>query len=401
MTPPLNGVRVLEVAQWVFVPGATAILADWGAEVIKVEHPIHADPQRNIVTSGVGPDVVGFNYMFDQENRGKKSIGLDIASERGREILYGLVARSDVFATNFLPTARTKLKIDVEDIRRHNENIVYLRGTGQGHRGSERDKGGYDSATFWSRGGVAHHTTPPGAVPIPQRPGFGDHVSSLAVAGAIAAGLVARANGGAAPVIDVSLLSSALWALAPDIVAAGAVPGGLPYITREKQSNPLVNFYQTADERWLRLHLMQSDRFWPELCRHIDRGDLAEDPRFATARERAEHRVELTAELDTTFAKRSLDQWRAALEPMEGVWAPLQTATELHRDPQVLANEYLREIDYDGVKHSFVASPAQFDETPFDLRRAPEAGEDTEPILLELGLSWTDIAELKEDATIT
>jgi crotonobetainyl-CoA:carnitine CoA-transferase CaiB-like acyl-CoA transferase len=227
MSNALSGVRVLEVAAWTFVPAAGAVLADWGADVIKVEHPETGDPQRGLVALGLipgGPNAV--NYIMEQPNRGKRSIGLDISTDAGREILYKLAETSDVFLTSFLPSVRQRLQIDVEHIRAVNPDIVYARGTGQGHTGDDRDKPGYDGSVYWGRGAVGAALMPAGAShPIGGRPAFGDLAGGMAIAGGIAAALVQRANSGEAPIVDVSLLGLAMWQLSPDIVASGPLRG--------------------------------------------------------------------------------------------------------------------------------------------------------------------------------
>ena len=178
----LEGIRVLEVAQWWFVPSAGAILSDWGADVIKIEHPETGDPQRGLVTSGLVPEG-GFNFMWEQPNRGKKSVGLDLRNPDGLALLYKLAERSDVFLTSFLPEARRNLKIDVEHIRAVNPDIVYARGTGQGVRGPDAERGGYDGASYWSRGGIAMALTGAGSdeQPVMQRPAFGDSIGGMTV----------------------------------------------------------------------------------------------------------------------------------------------------------------------------------------------------------------------------
>ena len=219
MANALSGFRVLEVAAWTFVPAAGAVLADWGADVIKVEHPEVGDPQRGLVSMGLipgGDNAV--NYIMEQPNRGKRSIGIDISTDAGRDILYKLVESSDVFLTSFLPSVRQRLKIDVEHIRAVNPNIVYARGSGQGSLGLDRNKPGYDGSVYWGRGGVAHALTPADAKwPIGGRAAFGDLAGGVAIAGGIAAGLLQRATTGEAPIIDVSLLGLAMWVLSPDI----------------------------------------------------------------------------------------------------------------------------------------------------------------------------------------
>src|SRR5262245_33277800 len=259
MERPLEGIRVLEVAQWWFVPSAGAILADWGAEVIKIEHPETGDPQRGLITSGLIPQG-GFNFMWEQPNRGKKSVALDIRKEQGRELLYKLAERSDVFLTSFLPAARRKLAIDVEDIRRVNPKIIYARGSGQGVRGPDAERGGYDAASYWARGGIGSALTGTGSdgPPVSQRPAFGDSLGGMTIAGGISAALFRRERTGAASVVDISLLGTAMWNISADITMARALAAlglgkGMPKMDRKMAPNPIVNPYQTKDKRWIML----------------------------------------------------------------------------------------------------------------------------------------------------
>ncbi|HSS08503.1 MAG TPA: CoA transferase, partial [Acidimicrobiales bacterium] len=284
MSGVLDGVRVLEVASWTFVPSAGAVLSDWGADVIKIEHPETGDPQRGLITSGLvpsGPSAV--NFMMEQPNRGKRSVGLDIATPGGLELLYHLAEKADVFLTNFLPPARRRLKIDVEDIRAHNPDIIYARGTGQGVRGPDAEKGGYDGASFWARGGVAMALTPPTLPwPIGQRPAFGDLAGGMTIAGGIAAALFNRQRTGEARVVDISLLGLAAWMLSPDVVASKLFGDvfDTKRFSREDLPNPIVNNYRTKDGRFIALMMLESDRYWADFCRHVDRPELIDDPRF-------------------------------------------------------------------------------------------------------------------------
>jgi crotonobetainyl-CoA:carnitine CoA-transferase CaiB-like acyl-CoA transferase len=404
MSEVLQGVRVLEVASWTFVPAAGAVLSDWGADVIKVEHPATGDPQRGLVTSGLVPRAAGgANFMIEQPNRGKRSVGLDIATEDGRELLYRLAERSDVFLTNFLPATRRRLRIEFDDIRARNPGIVYVRGHGQGVRGPDAEKGGYDGASYWARGGIASALTPPGAeYPVTQRPGFGDLAGGMTIAGAISAALFRRQRDGVGSLVDISLLGVAMWMLSPDIVASKLFEGmGTGGFTRASSPNPLVNVYKTKDGRFLTIIMLEADKYWPDLCRHIERPELIDDPRFADAAVRFENRAECVALLDEAFASRTLAEWRERLATVAGVWAPVQTARELHDDPQVVANGYLPQVEVgDGQSLDLVANPVQFDEAPPTLRRAPEHGEHTEEVLLEMGISWEEIAAYKESAAI-
>jgi crotonobetainyl-CoA:carnitine CoA-transferase CaiB-like acyl-CoA transferase len=402
MERPLAGIRVVEVAQWWFVPAAGAVLADWGADVIKVEHPVTGDPQRGLVTSGLIPSTGGVNFMIEQPNRGKRSVGLDLAHPRGLELLHRLVETADVFLTNFLPAARRRLRIDVDDIRRTNPRIIYVRGHGHGTRGPDAEKGGYDAASFWCRGGIANAVTPPGAAaPIMQRAAFGDSAGGMTVAGGIAAALLHRERTGTPSVVDVSLLGTAMWIMGPDIIASKLLGIDLPSGDRTQPPNPIVNSYRTRDGRWLFLNMLQPDRYWPDLCRRLGRPDLVTDPRFADGRARFENRAECVRTLDAIFAEKTLAEWRVQLADSEGVWAPMQSARELPDDAQAVANGYLPEVERDGTRFTLVASPVQFDEDFPALTPAPDLGQHTEEVLLELGLSWGDLAAAKEAGAIS
>lgn len=403
MSKPMSGVKVVEVAMWWFVPAAAAILSDWGAEVIKVEHPVSGDPQRGLMTGGLLPDAGGgFNFMAEQPNRGKRSIGIDIGKPNGRELLYKLVAEADVFVTSFLPDARRRLGIDVEDIRRVNPNIIFVRGSGQGAEGPDAEKGGYDAASFWSRGGLGASLTQPGATaPVFQRAAFGDSIGAMTLAGGVAAALFERERTGVAPVVDVSLFGTAMWVLAPDIIASAVMEGGIPSFARTEAPNPLVNTYQTSDGRWLTLLLLQPDRYWEDFCGRVGRTDLLTDERFSDGMNRFMNRAELVAILDEAFGSKTLAEWREILETHEGPWAPMQTAAEVLADPQAAANGYLSKLDPTGANPAvLVANPVQFDGEHVQLTSAPQHGQHTEEVLLELGLTWDDLIKFKEEGAI-
>ena len=404
MSQAMAGIRVVEVAAWTFVPAAGAVLADWGADVIKVEHPEMGDPQRGLVSMGLIPGGDGaVNYIIEQPNRGKRSIGLDISTDGGREILYQLVESADVFLTSFLPSTRQKLKIDVEHIRAVNPNIVYARGSGQGPQGPDAGKGGYDGASYWARGGVADALTPASSeFPIAPRAAFGDLPGGMTIAGGIAAGLLQRERTGEAPVIDVSLLGTAMWQLSPDVVASMLYGGDpMPKFDRTKSPNPLVGNYRTKDDRFIMLMMLQGDRFWAEFCEVVGRPDLRDDPRFVDGAARFNNSEACVAAFDDLFASRTYEEWKAILGNLSGVWAPVQKANEMPADPQVAPNGYLAHIERaDGVEFDLVASPVQFDETADQLVAAPEHGQHTEEILLEMGLDWDAIIKHKESGDI-
>ncbi|WP_236794682.1 CaiB/BaiF CoA-transferase family protein [Amycolatopsis sp. GM8] len=401
MQDVLRGVKIVEVAQWWFAPSAATLLAEWGAEVVKIEHPLTGDPLRGLVTSGLAADATDINFMFEQANHGKRSIGLDIANPEGRAVLDQLISEADVFITSFLPGVRGKLRLEVEDIRAVNPRIIYARAHAAGNRGPERERGGFDSALFWARGSVAHHLTPADAdAPIPPRPSFGDGISGLGMAGAVAAALYGRERHGEPSVIDISLLATAAWVMSPDVCAAALVPGGLPTLSRDVVRNPLANCFRTSDGRWIWLAMLQADRYWAEFCERIGRPDLAHDDRFSSAEVRVRNLEACMAELETEFAAHSLADWRKKLHGLSGVWAVVQNAQELIEDPQVVANGYIAEVDYEGRAHRLVAGPVQFDEHTPAITRAPQTGEHTDEVLAELGKSMDEIIELKINGAV-
>jgi len=401
MATVLDGVRVLEVADWGFVPSAGAALGDWGAEVIKVEHPKHGDPIRGLITGGVIPGASGRNFIIEQIGRHKRSVGIDLGTDEGRVLCYRLVERADVFLTNFLPDARERLRITFEDLRRVNPRLVYAKGHGQGARGPDARRGGYDGVSFWARGGIADRLSTPGQPHVHQRPAFGDFIGGICLAGGIAAGLFHRERTGEGIEIDVSLLGTAMWVLSPDIVAALLYGFTLPASGEMKMiPNPLVGNYQCADGRWIVLMMLQAERFWPHFAETVGRRDLLE--RYPTAEARQAGRQEIADELARHFATKPRDEWAAILRASECIWGPLQTPLELADDPQVQANGYLLDSPApDGTTVRVCASPVQFGGAPPAVARgAQDAGAQTEEVLLELGCTWDEIGRWKDAGVI-
>ncbi|HZN12710.1 MAG TPA: CoA transferase [Acidimicrobiales bacterium] len=403
----MEGVRVVELASWTFVPAAGAVLADWGADVIKVEHPETGDPQRGLVTMGIIPGTkgaAGFNCLMEQPNRGKRSIGLDVANPEGLELLYKLVETADVFLTNLLPDSCARLKVDVESIRARNPKIIYARGHGQGIRGEDANRGAYDAAAYFARSGVADALSAgPGVFPPTQRPAFGDVMGGLTIAGGISAALFKRERTGETSIVDISLLHVGMWNVSFDVLLSQALGMPLPKGGDRTQSpNPLTGVYKTADDRFLTLVFLQADRHWPELCEAIERPDLLDDARFKDAPSRFENRQACVLELDAVFGSQPLEHWKKRLAGIEGVWAPVQTTYEVFEDPAAVANGYIATIDgNDGTPTPLVTSPVQFDEAPTTIASpAPDHGQHTEELLLELGLDWDQIIPLKESGAV-
>lgn len=395
------GVKVVELAQWVFVPVAGALLADWGADVLRIERT-EGDPYRALATQGIGTDSGGVNLSVALANRGKRSIAIDLQNERGREILDELLESADVLLTSLRPRALERLGLDAAAVRSRFPALVYARGNGYGVRGPDADQAGYDASAFFSRGGMAHVLTPPELdYPISQRGAMGDRNGAMALAFGIAAALLKRERTGTGSIVDTSLLAIAMWTLSSDLLAA--LNGGEVYrgSGRAAAFNPLVGTYRTSDARHIQLVFLEADRYWADFCQLIGRVDLVDDDRFADLAARAANSDACITELDAEFAKRTFEEWKALLRDLDAPWAPVQAVEELADDPQVIANDYVGDVHLDsGESYRLPAVPVQFDEQGPPLSRAPEHGEHTEAVLLELGHDWDEIIALKDAGVI-
>jgi crotonobetainyl-CoA:carnitine CoA-transferase CaiB-like acyl-CoA transferase len=404
----MEGVRVVEVAQFTYVPAAGAVLADWGADVIKVEHAENGDAQRGFAYLGSVAAGGNFAPLMEHPNRGKRSIGLALERPEALEVLYDIVRRSDVFVTNFLPDARARLHIDVEDIRAINPDIIYVRGTALGARGPEARNGGYDQPTFWSRAGAAAGISGErvdGVLGMPG-PAFGDSIGGMTIAGGISAALYAREKTGEAPVVDVSLLSAGAWAngLAIDLSLISGEPWTPlpPERNGGTARNPLIGFFRTSDGRYLNLNMMQPGKYWPTFCAHIGRPDLAKDPRFDSAERLMENHAEAARLLGEEIGGQSFAHWVELLGSYDGQWAPVHNSVEVGHDVQLRANGYIAPVtDVDGVERELVTAPVQFDEVPATPIRGPQFAEHTEEILKELGRDDEAILELRLANAVT
>lgn len=398
MNRPLSGIKVVEVSMWAFVPAAGAVLADMGAEVTKIEPPA-GDPMRWLTYSGIEPGAGGFTFLWEIFNRGKRSITVDLNIEGAAGLLHRLLEDADVFLVSLLPSARRKLRIDIEDITSRHPRIIYAVGSGQGALGPEADKGGYDSLSFWARGGIASAVTPDGSPHVLGQPGgaFGDSISGAILAGGVAAAIAQRERTGKVSVVDASLLGTAMWVMQTGIVGA-ALRGvnELPKLSRDVVPNPLVNSYRTADGRFIALCMLQGQRYWPGFCEAAGRPDLIADPRFDSDASRAANLKACVATLDELFATRTLEEWQAILSRQEGQWNIVQQAGELVRDEQAVSNRFIQDVDYgDGRVLKMVGTPLQFDRQAIEARPAPELGAHNDEVLRELGYTAEQILDLK------
>jgi crotonobetainyl-CoA:carnitine CoA-transferase CaiB-like acyl-CoA transferase len=409
MRKPLNGVRVLEVAQFTFVPSAGAVLADWGAEVVKIEHPVTGDAQRGLVkVLGAAATVPGSSFapIMEAPNRGKRSVGLALDNSEARPLLDELIRRSDVFLTNYLPSSRTKLSIDVDDVRRVNPDIIYVVGNGFGSDGPDRDAGAYDATAFWARGGSADGLTSPDAAHTPFMPAgaYGDNIGGITIAGGVAAALYGRQATGDPSVLDVSLLAVGAWATQFSVNMAMLMDGPLPKIERRTQApgNPLTGAYRTSDGRFVQLSMLQPTRYWPEFCRLMGLHDLAEDPRFISIEAIAEHSDIAQQIVEDAIGNLTFAECQTLLREGRGQWAPVQDAWEIANDEALTANGRIAEIvDAEGHPQKLVANPVKFDDDRANLARAPQFAEHTDGVLRELGIDDDRLIELKIAGAIT
>ncbi len=383
MAGPLAGVTVVELGVWVAAPAAGGILADWGADVIKIEPP-SGDPARMFgrmlqIDSGQNPP-------FEMDNRSKRSIVLDLATEDGIGVAMKLLAGADVFVTNVRPSALNRLGLDFAAVAAHHPQLVYGLITGYGMAGPDADRAAYDVAAFWARAGLADLLTRPGDTPPFQRGGMGDHSVAMTLAGAICAALVARQRTGRGQLVTTSLYRQGAYTVSFDLNTLLQTGHQVAIGQRESMGNPCMNNYEAGDGRRFWIVGLQGDRHWPALCRAVGRPEWLDDDRFATGRARAVNGTALIAELDEIFATRPLDAWAEvfAAEP-DFFWSPVNSISDVLADEQFHAAGGVVYVPDGESSQPMVATPADFHGTPCEPTGvAPGLGEHTERILAEI-----------------
>ncbi|MBI2867813.1 MAG: CoA transferase [Chloroflexi bacterium] len=397
---PLQAIKVVELAAFVFGPHAACHLGDMGAEVIKIEHPAGGDPSRGMAAIRSLP-IAGLNYLFEQDNRNKKSVTLDLRQAAGREIAYKLVERADVFVSNFQVEVLQRLGMDYETLAKINPRLVYALGSGWGLRGPDKDLQAFDFVAF-ARCGLMATMGEPDCPPPTALPGMGDHIAATTLAFGIMVALFHRQATGQGQLVHTSLLGSLIEAGSLNLQACLSSGQDVPRVARTSAANPLWNYYQTKDGRWLQLAMLQTDRHWPDLCQALSLQKLEYDSRFSSHQSRVANNVALISILDQVFADRTLDEWAVNFRGRNVIWGYVSTYAQVAQDPQVRENNHIVEFEHPAAGLiELVGLPVELDKTPGEIRlAAPELGQHTEEVLLSLGYDWKAISELKESNVI-
>ena len=404
MVDGLEGIRVIQTATVLAGPMAARLLADWGAEVIRVERPVGGDMSRQLARAmvGGGPIPSNIDYVSENINRNKKSITLDMAQEQGQGVMHRLLSKADVLLCNFRPRELVKFQLTPEVLSQVNTRLIIANLSGYGPQGPDQNLPGYEGISFFSRAGIMHTLQVPGMAP-PQYPiGMGDFSAGLALAYGVVLALFIRERTGVAQAVDTSLFQTGIYMLSNDI--AGSLVSGLDRekVAREDVVNPLAGYYETQDQRWIRIGMVQPDLYWSRFCRAIEREALEHDPRFATFEPRIEHHDELFTILVNTFKTKTYDDWTARLTAAGLPWGPVQNAPEVANDAQARANDMFVRMHHPAHGHmEVVSNPVRLSKTPLSPPQASAVlGQHTDAVLQAHGYTPDEIAELRTQGVI-
>ena len=397
---PMEGVKVVELAYWVAGPAAAEVLAEWGADVIKIEPPGVGDPCR-ILKDMVASDLP-FNPIFEMDNRSKRLVVLDLRSEEGLKVGLELLDQADVFVSNLRMDALERLGLGPDTLMGRNERLIYAHVSGFGLEGEDRGRPAYDVGAYWSRGGMADILSEGRGEPLQQRGAFGDHPTGMNAAGGISAALFQRERTGKGQLVTTSLLRTAVWQLAWDysmMTRLGMTPG---YGSRDVQI-PQVNCYKCSDGKWFWLLGLEPDRHWKPLLQAIGRLDWVDEPRFATFAARTENQAEIIKECEKVFATKTRDEWTAIFDSIPDMWwAPINNLDDALADPQLHAAGCFTEVPDSGTTTLFPNTPIDFDgQSPKPRWMAGELGSHTDEVLAELGRSADQIAALRKSGAVS
>ena len=402
----LEGIRVLDWTLFQQGPVSSMLLAELGADVIKIEERTEGDPGRGMMrVIGATLDVPegDRSSYFEYNNRSKRGITLDLKKERGKEILYQLVEKSDVFVQNFRQGVAERLGLDYETLCKYNSKLIYAHSTGWGPKGPSKFEPSADY-TGIARSGMMYIAGEPDMPPQMIQSGVADQTGAIMTTLGVVGALFAREKQGIGQKIDVSLLGAMTAGTLGMAMSLSLISGITSWRNhREKAGNPLWNHYECMDGRWIALANLQPDKFWPNLCRAMNLGDLERDSRFCDMDARMKNSEELISILDRSFATKPREEWMTLLQEEGVVYSRLNAISDLEDDPQMTANDYITEWEHpEWGKVKWTGFPIQFSETPMAIRReAPALGQHTEEILLEiLGYNWNDINKLQDEEVI-
>ncbi|MEU1416823.1 MULTISPECIES: CoA transferase [unclassified Streptomyces] len=393
-----SGLKVLDASSFIAGPAAATVLADFGADVIKIEPPGKGDPQRRLSSVPPSPRAQA-NYSWHLANRNKRGMAIDLKSPAAPRILKRLVEWADVVITNFPHGTREKLHLGYDEVSGWNPKVIYADITGFGDAGPDAGQPGFDLTAAWSRSGLLASTRDAGAPPTVPVWGSGDYMSAIAIYAAIVTALYRREQTGQGASVGTSLLAAGIWATGT--LVAGALAGGTPFEPHDRKApvNPLTNPYRTADGRWFML--VTSPPNWPGLTRVVGHPELLEDPRFADVEGFVEHSAVLTELLDAEFRSQPFAHWKDALNRERITYSLIQTPEEAAQDPQLRPNDIVVPLEGVSDLKETINSPVNLRGVPkVPAKRAPDLGEHNDEVLAELGFSPADVAELRTQGAI-
>lgn len=410
MSLSLENIKVIEIAGAAAVPMAGRLLSDWGADVVRVEHPITGDAMRHVQASaklagtiGSGATTVAISnipYEALNYNRNKRSITLDLSLSYGQKIIHKMIEKADVLLSNMRPYEMKKWQLQYETLSQINSKLIFGSLNGYGQKGAERNAPGYDSIAAWARAGMQDLVQASGF-----RPALIDNVAGMSLAYGVMTALYMRERTGMGQEVSLSLFQTGVFQTSYDI--AGALVSGKNYdawgvTSRDELPNVLAATYKTKDRRTIRLGILQPDRYWIKFCEGIGRKDLENDQRFSTFTARIENSIKLLHILDEVFMSQTLDEWRSRLDKVGIPWAPVQTLQEVVNDPQARANDFFASLDHPTFgRVEVVANPIKLSKATTTVKTAPEFGQHTEEVLLENGYTWDDIEQFKKEKVIS